>query len=924
MNRSLFYLFTGIFAVGMATAGISQTSEEDFKARYNKAVQLYKKGDIDASQKALFEMLENQESADTNRLTALNNFLGINSFEFGEYDDALKYYFLSLSFIDKSDNSDIKKQTKILNNIGNTYKKLWKYRRAVEYFERAMVVIEKSNIKPSEKFSELQYIYYNLAIVYYHIKDYSKAVEYYNESLSIKNTYKLKGIDKVYFNLARSYVELNQFKKAEYYFIQAVKLREELYGKDYHRLAPLYMFYGDFLRKQGNYHNAYNYLNKAKTVYEHTYGKRHPYTANSCVYLGDYYTAISKHDSALFWYQQSLIANSKHFKSKDIYKNPESDNCFSGLQLLSGLKRKAKAILNIANTKSGNEQNEFYALSLKTTDIALNLITTLRKDYISLDSKLIITEDEKECYSTAVKASTDLYKKIKYPALAEKAFMYASISKASCMNSNLEYERELNAVVPVSVRNEKTKTEKKISGLKKLIFEENEKLKPDSSKINLWKTQLFKLNNDYDTFIEELKAKYQISTNPDKHILSLKEIKNKLPEQTTLVEYFISKDNDSKKQYLYTFVINSEGFWHFTKELSYSFLQNIEIIKYRMNHFNQASSGINSFNHYNKASYELYLELTEPVKHLFNGQNIIIVPDEEIACISFEALLSEFKEYSNINYADLPYLIFDYCFSYAYSTPLLMNNKQNNYTDFVYAFAPNYNTNSKLSKSQSGNLSQTKNEIESVLKQFNGKALLGNTAVEDSFKSISKAGGILHLAMHAFTEEDQNEFSFLAFSKNQNSQLNEDGLLYAYEIDAMKINSPLVVLSACNTGKGKLFSGEGIFSLSRSFLKAGVPAVIHCLWSVNDDAGSTIMKYFYQNSAKGMTKNNALRSAKLKYMEESCPAMVNPFYWSGYVLTGDVSPIKKTIKSKYFFYGFVILFLFLVLIGFWRRNKAKN
>ena len=109
----------------------------------------------------------------------------------------------------------------------------------------------------------------------------------------------------------------------------------------------------------------------------------------------------------------------------------------------------------------------------------------------------------------------------------------------------------------------------------------------------------------------------------------------------------------------------------------------------------------------------------------------------------------------------------------------------------------------------------------------------------------------------------------------------------------MSINSPMVVLSACNTGNGKLYNGEGLMSLARSFILAGVPSVIETLWPVEDVAGSKIMGDFYKYLSYGVPKKAALRLAKLEYINSTSPSFVNPRFWAAYTLMGDDSPIKK-------------------------------
>jgi CHAT domain-containing protein len=106
----------------------------------------------------------------------------------------------------------------------------------------------------------------------------------------------------------------------------------------------------------------------------------------------------------------------------------------------------------------------------------------------------------------------------------------------------------------------------------------------------------------------------------------------------------------------------------------------------------------------------------------------------------------------------------------------------------------------------------------------------------------------------------------------------------------------MVVLSACNSGSGTLYHGEGVMSLARSFLLAGASSVVKTSWEVNDETSAGIMIRFYRYLSKGMYKSDALRQAKLSHLEESIPALSDPWYWAAYEVLGDNAPVtrKKT------------------------------
>jgi CHAT domain-containing protein len=109
----------------------------------------------------------------------------------------------------------------------------------------------------------------------------------------------------------------------------------------------------------------------------------------------------------------------------------------------------------------------------------------------------------------------------------------------------------------------------------------------------------------------------------------------------------------------------------------------------------------------------------------------------------------------------------------------------------------------------------------------------------------------------------------------------DDGLLRAAEIATLRLNAQLVVLSACNTGRGRI-TGDGVMGLARSFLVAGVPTVVASLWKVPDEATKTLMVAFYQALPKQRDRASALRQAML----ETLKTHPNPRDWSAFITIG--------------------------------------
>ena len=148
----------------------------------------------------------------------------------------------------------------------------------------------------------------------------------------------------------------------------------------------------------------------------------------------------------------------------------------------------------------------------------------------------------------------------------------------------------------------------------------------------------------------------------------------------------------------------------------------------------------------------------------------------------------------------------------------------------------------------------------------------------------------------------------------------EDGKLHAYELFAMDLPAQMAVLSACNTGLGNLRRGEGMMSLAQAFTYAGCPSVVMSHWPVDDKSTADLMTSFYQHLADGLPKDEALRQARLGFLESATPANSHPYFWGGFVVLGDTSPIVTRSVSLWWFglAGFLLVF---AAVYFVRKRK---
>ena len=214
-----------------------------------------------------------------------------------------------------------------------------------------------------------------------------------------------------------------------------------------------------------------------------------------------------------------------------------------------------------------------------------------------------------------------------------------------------------------------------------------------------------------------------------------------------------------------------------------------------------------------------------------------------------------------------------------------------------------------------GNIPATKDEIYEVaknLKRKNANVVIKelSAASEESFKVLSGCSpDIIHLATHGFvidTPDKAHDNKFVASTNIYSSKeaymmwtgllmsgannvwtgqfdVNnvEDGILTAEEISQLDLsNTKLVVMSACETGRGKVDPIDGVLGLQRAFKKAGVKSIVMSLWKVNDEATSLMMSCFYRHLTNGKERHEALELAR-KDVEKEYP---DPFYWAGFIM----------------------------------------
>ncbi len=305
------------------------------------------------------------------------------------------------------------------------------------------------------------------------------------------------------------------------------------------------------------------------------------------------------------------------------------------------------------------------------------------------------------------------------------------------------------------------------------------------------------------------------------------------------------------------------------------------------------------------AAKRIYNELIFPAERKIENviSNLIITPDGILYYLPFETLVRS----DNDRPKEECYLIKNYRISYAPSSSILLFlsriQSENNNPKGLLAFGNPFFSLSAPKKQKKQNIKVLKEgymntdftfsllpysgrEIIKISKYFPREKrdiFINKNAKEEVIKEVSLCNyKIIHFACHALVDEKFPFRSGLILSFDDDSK--EDGFLQVREICSLKLNTDLVVLSACQTGKGKLENGEGILGFPRIFFYAGAKSILFSLWRINDKSTAFFMNYFYYYLSQENEKAQALRLAKLKMIESK---FCHPFYWAAFVLNGD-------------------------------------
>ncbi len=939
---------------GLGTVNLLENKYNDAIGEYFKAVEVYEK---------------TSHTRNVNYTGTLQN-IGIVYSMTGNYEKAEQYFLKSLKVNQEVLQAADPKLALLYLNMGRFYQIVRNDSKAIEYMKRAENFYTTQNQSNSVTAGLL---FLNMGVFYIYTADYEKAQSYLNKSLeiiltkapgnladlltiylnmgvieekkgeyAISKSYYLKGLEigdklpnsvKVLRGLANLSFKMSDKFNANFYYEMALKKSIEMYGDDHPETALTYLRYGEFLSSSGD-KRAILYLNKALVLYKKSFGNINIDVSTAYTYIGSYYNRMNDFKKAISYFQLSLIAGFPGFTSQNIADNPVISNENLNENLLNPLTAKAQALFSLY--LSDTTRIDLLKNSVASYTLSLKMIEMLRSTYQDENSKLFISENEKTTFTNALLTQVKLYHKSKNPNALDEAFSLSEKGKSAVLLSHLrDKEAKISGRIPENLLTQDASLKSEIYFYNKQIHDQKITANPDDAKIKMWNSRVFDLSRKQDELIKSIEKNYPAYYNLkyDNSVISIDDIQKKLSPKQAIIEFTLTDST------LYTFAITSTNKQLINTSIDTSFYANLQILRAQLTgkDFNNYSSA--DFKTFVSSSYYLYRKLLLRVQPLINGKELIIIPDGELGYLSFDILLTSMPGMSKPSYRKLPYLIKESAITYAPSATTFfdeLNRKNTKNNGRILAFGPDYGSgnsvlnqkdeNGRLLQNSLANLGNTQDEIKSLKEYFNVKSFLGKTATETIFKKNAADYRVLHLAMHTLINNENPLYSKLIFFRQKGDTI-DDGMLNASELINMELHADMAVLSACNTGSGKLRKGEGIMSLSRDFFYAGVPGIIMTSWAVEDRSGVILMENFYKYISQGKPRHEALRLAKIEYLENCDKLTSHPHYWAAYMNVGDISPLDGFGKKPIFisFYSTVAtLFCITILLLAYFLKKRSN
>ncbi len=780
--------------------------------------------------------------------------------------DSAMYFYKKAEAI--KDTNSLEGSERLFNRLGVMYYETGNYNKARNYFEKAIAVLSAGNNPDNSLLANYRN---NIASIHVKLEEYTAAKSVYGSVLPYFN-------NEVYHNLG-----IISLKEENYY--QAVDYLGQVNYGDNKKNTELYYNLGVAYSELGKPDSSERYFHKAfaenlkwnghrKNI---TYGLILRYQADQLARERLYLEAAGK-------YQHAIIQFDTRFTDPDIFNNPRQySGIFSYINLFNTLIAKADVLEKLYQQE---KDVKILVSSLDAYKSAFRLAEYVEQTYDSDEARLFLGKIKYTVHSNPIDICLRLYDLTRKKNYLEEAWFFDQRNKASILSLNVmenEWKKKLgngneSLTRESSLKQAITRLSLKASGITDSVRLVNINTAITDKEIELGKVRET-IHND-PAWLE--KKSIEI-------IPPVNEMQKKLDNTTALLSFHLSGTE------LLTLLITASQFDYHKSPVNDDFFAEIGSLRTALQH---TSPGLR----YNGvvSAMKLYETMISPIySKLTHIKRLIIIPDDELNYLPFEALQDENKKY----------LVEKFSVQYQYSAVLLEEDKNESPASSTLAFAPFASTSFT---DTAGKLLSSLPASGAEISGLAGKIFMDSAATKNNFLRTANSQAILHLATHASVNNLDPALSFIAFYPGY-----RDYKLYAGEIYNLKLDSTqLVILSACETGTGQLIKGEGLMSLSRAFAYAGCPNIITSLWKAEDKTTAFMTRRIHEYLEEGFSKDRALQHAKLDLLnsKEIDARFKTPDYWSNLIFIGNYKADHLGNKWRWVAIGVVAILLGYFLI----------
>lgn len=831
----------------------------------------------------------------------------------GESENAIKTFSFGISELKKTPNDTL--LFKFYTDKTSIFKHSQQQDSAFKYAELAYQILQKKHQILQSNISYVIALYNHFGYLYQTNGDFGTSNYFFRKALSLASLNKFKVYRSfIIGNLAQNSLDSKKFGEAIQYLQEATELSER--GED---KADKFLKITNILlqTETKNIAKIERNIQFAKRAYENSALRKANGSFPSVelriilaiakleTLKGDFYTAKK-------YYLKAIELNKKFYNTE---KGQFASEAFVGLSEITNENDKKifleKAIqstfwvkynddlIGLVSPywliKSLSSKVDFLSKTQNTSKEYLKLIKTLfriRKSINSVDYKILFSEKNYNFFEKSlVENQANL--------TPTQAFEIIEYSKNSILADVLADKKIKLQNIDKEILIEETKLQNK---LHKTNFQlQNTSDSSEHKKLSelLNETQI-KLSLLAKKIEDKSSRYYQLKYSTD--IASVEEIQNKIDKETAIISYLLTK------QRIFISVVSKENAEFKTVVLDSNFYK-------KLSDFTQLLYKKPALGRYkgSDAAQNLYNQLVRPIEGSINTKlRLVFIRDSELNFIPFEILESKANDY----------LLNRFAISYHYSATIWANAlKSGNIKNrkSLLSFAPF--TSEKLLPNNFRDatlkpLPASENEVNKI----GGTIYKANSATKNKFLEDYRKHGIIHFATHAQVDDVNPDKSFIAFYPE-----NTDYKLFTNDLYLLNLqNTRLVVLSACEAGRGKLQKGEGLMSLARGFAYSGCPSVVTTLWNAHDESMAFLSEHLHHYLQEDLPIDIALQKAKLDYFNSAIgKELDHPYYWANFILIGNYEPVYEATKIEFWFWILVGILTFGIAFWIWTINKKR-